>query len=346
MVVNFVQGFLKGLPGGFRSIPELLRALARLPRLIIEFIRILCRLCKRGRAKKERPCDDEIRVPPDTYKRADPLLYSQPFLMKMGLAVTWDNPDIQLYRNGSAVPSGQLERDTEYEVAVRVWNNSYGAPAVGLPVYLSYLSFGVGTSSTPIDKQIIDLGIKGSPDCPAFATFTWRTPRAEGHYCLQARLDWPDDANPDNNLGQENTNVGVLQSPAHFTFRVRNRAATERRFVYAVDDYALPDLPPCREVQSERPKILQTRLKESKRRWAAALSAQGYGLLAPPAGWNIQITPDKETLGPLEEIEVRVSIEPSSQGWRGKKAFNINAFSISRREERVFEGGVTLRVEA
>ena len=350
MLGNFAQGLLKGLSGGFRSIPEILRALARIPGLIIAFIRLLWRRCRLRPLKRERPCDDEIRVPPETYKRADPLLYSQPFLMKMGLAVTWDNPDIQLSRNGKEAPSALLDPDTDYDVAVRVWNNSYDAPAAGLPVHLSYLSFGVGTTSTPVAKKLIDLGAKGTPDCPAFARFTWHTPGEEGHYCLQARLEWPDDANPDNNLGQENTNVGNLHSPATFSFRARNRAAVPRRFIYAVDDYTLPARAPCREPNTERPKIMQTRLQESKQRWAAALAAQGYGNHASPAGWNITIAPAREWLDALEEIDVRVSIEPISPGFHGRKAFNINVFSLGRKddktEDRVFEGGVTLTVEA
>jgi hypothetical protein len=342
-MTQLLSGLLKGFFGGIRSLPELFRALLGLPRQIIEFIRLLFQLLRRRR-RREGECEEEIRVPADTYKRADPLLYSQSYLMKMGLAVTWDNPDIQLYQNGSPVSSSQLEAGREYEVVVRVWNNSYDAPAAGLAVFLSYLSFGVGTVSTFIGKTLIDLGVKGSSLCPAFAHFIWKTPETPGHYCLQAQLDWPDDANPDNNLGQENTNVAKLQSPAHFRFRVRNRAAVERRFVFEADDYALPELELCPppEQEDRRP---PTRLEESRQRWAKALKEQGYGLFRPSDDWSIRIEPEKEVLAPFEEIDVRVSIEPRTPGFSGRKAFNVNAFSIGPREAKVFEGGVTLTVE-
>jgi hypothetical protein len=151
-----------------------------------------------------------LLLPPPqvVHKRADPLLYSQRYLMSKGLAVTWDNPDIDLYRGGVLVPPGSLEPDTEYDVIVRVWNGSYDAPAPGLPVHLSFLSFGIGTTSTAVGKTYVDLGVKGSAAHPAFAHLTWRTPVTPGHYCLQAFLDWPDDANRENNLGQKNTTVG------------------------------------------------------------------------------------------------------------------------------------------
>ncbi len=78
-----------------------------------------------------------IRHP--NYHRPDPMIYSQFYLMKQGLAVTWDNPDIQLYQNGFTVPSHALQPDTEYELVARCWNLSYDAPVVGMPVRFTYL---------------------------------------------------------------------------------------------------------------------------------------------------------------------------------------------------------------
>lgn len=124
--------------------------------------------------RREHCCID---VPPDVYKRADPLIYAQYYLMKMGLSVTWDNPDIQPFDNGVPVPpSTILIPDHVYQVQVRVWNGSYDAPAAGVGVQLSYLSFGVATVTHPIATTEISLGVKGSPHCPAFASFDWRTP--------------------------------------------------------------------------------------------------------------------------------------------------------------------------
>ena len=54
---------------------------------------LLCRLAK-GRLPPRPPVRNDccIQLPPDVYKRADPLIYSQYYLMAQGLAVTWDNP--------------------------------------------------------------------------------------------------------------------------------------------------------------------------------------------------------------------------------------------------------------
>jgi hypothetical protein len=72
-------------------------------------------------------------------KRPDPMIYSQYWLMKRGLSVTWDNPDIQLFEpGGGAVDPTKLERAHDYEGAVQCWNNSYdaGVPAPPRPSVL------------------------------------------------------------------------------------------------------------------------------------------------------------------------------------------------------------------
>ncbi len=169
------------------------------------------------------------RVPAAVYRRPDPMIYSQAHLMAQGIAVTWDNPDIHLEQQGAVVASHALEAATEYEVVARVWNGSTNAPAVGLPVRFSFLEWGIGTVPIAIATDEVDLAVKGAPGAPAFARVPWTTPAAAGHYCLMVDLLWPDDANPDNNLGQENTIVKPLNSPrASFVVPVRN-AATQRR---------------------------------------------------------------------------------------------------------------------
>jgi hypothetical protein len=100
--------------------------------------------------------------------------------------------------------------------------------------------------SRPIDFTTVDVPVKGASGSPAVAQIDWRTPPLAGHYCLQARIVWPFDANPDNNLGQHNVDVKALNSPtAQFTVPVRNtlqRAATIR---LVVDGYELPRRPLC-----------------------------------------------------------------------------------------------------
>ena len=59
-----------------------------------------------------------------SFHRPDPLIYSQQYLLKLGLAVTWDNPDIVLMKDGVIVSEGDLRPDTEYEIDATLWNNS------------------------------------------------------------------------------------------------------------------------------------------------------------------------------------------------------------------------------
>lgn len=353
---------------------NLLRGIASLSLLFTEFgrfwegfgemLRALCHLIRRlahlERRKEGERCHCCVHLPSDVYKRPDPLIYAQYYLMKMGLAVTWDNPDIQLFEPdatkpdglGAAVASVALKADHDYKVRVRVWNGSYDAPAVGLPVHLSYLTFGVGTTSTFIGTSHINLGVKGSEHHPGFALFDWRTPAAGGHYCLQARLEWADDANPDNNLGQENVNVGVLHSPADFTFMLHNDAAIRRQFIIEADVYKLPKRLPCDDPRASYPPIKgrrgerlpMSRLAESRARWDRALAEQGYGKFAVPSDWKVTIDPKELFLSAGEEQLIKVSIEPTGPEPILPMAFNIGVFALYSEGHLSFEGGVTLYV--
>jgi hypothetical protein len=266
--------------------------------------------------------------------------------MANGLAVTWDNPDIELFDGSVPIASSTLQPDHEYEVRARVWNGSYSAPVVGLPVTLSFLSFGVGTTSTSVGRAYINLGAKGSSQCPAFASFRWRTPAQTGHYCLQVQLDWADDANPDNNLGQENVIVGLLHSPAQFTFKLRNKASVRRRFVLEADTYQLPASTPCDDDYRRRfaAEQFRTRIAESRALWAWALQAQGYGKFPVPEAWIVAIEPREAVLDARQEIDIRVAIEPRDAAFTGTKAFNIHAFALGPDDDRSMTGGVTLVV--
>ncbi|HLF64366.1 MAG TPA: hypothetical protein VI603_11465 [Saprospiraceae bacterium] len=344
--MKYLEKIFIGLIEFFKHLPDLVILLLKLPMQLWLLIRFIFRhglRCLRPRPK----CRNEIDLPPEVHKRADPMLYSQQWLMSMGLSVTWDNPDIQLFKSHVPVSSELLEMNTDYEVRVRVWNNSYDAPAPGLPVHLIYFGFGAGPAGTYLGKKIIDLGAKATSQCPAFASFKWTTPTTPGHYCLQARLDWPDDANPNNNIGQENTNVGVIHSPARFEFKVKNNASVRRRFIYEVDDYTLPERNPCTEVKNDRSKP-KTRLRESRERWDTALTTQGYGKFGTwTAKWKIDVEPEKQIPEANEEIIVKVAIESKVPGFTGRKAFNVNVFGETESEKapRQFIGGVTLYIQ-
>jgi len=283
-----------------------------------------------------------VHFPPSVYKRADPLIYAQYYLIARGLSVTWDNPDIDIFDGAGSPVSGPLVANRTYRVRVRVWNGSYDAPAVGLIVELSYLSFGAQTLSHPIASTSINLGAKGTSDCPAFAEFNWKVPRQGGHYCLQARLIWSDDANPDNNLGQKNVTVAEAQSPARFTFNVRNPASVPRRFVFETDGYELPQLPLCNaEDDRSRP---ETRRAESEVRWRTALEEHGFGRFPLGEAWRVAFTPPHLSLRPGAEEKVEVAIEPLDRRFTGEKPVNVHVFSLGDEGEKNLAGGVTLIV--
>jgi hypothetical protein len=320
--------------GWARSLPELLRIFKRRPKDD--------RKSERDRRRSPLPC---VPVNRPEFRRPDPLIYSQYFLMQHGLAVTWDNPDIVLTKGGAVVPSESLDPATEYEIVARVWNASTNCPVVSMPVYFSYLSFGVGTVSHPIGKKHVDMGVKGGPGCPAFASIPWRTPSTPGHYCIQVLLAPADDVNFDNNLGQENTNVGTAHSPADFDFQLRNPTELEQAFRFEADAYRIPEAVPCGRAGHKRP------------RRTGRIDLKGQGFAPPrevdeeriarhrlgeqplPAGWTVETSPDHPTLAPEEEITVHVRIEPPDD-FHGSRTVNVNAFRANG-----FAGGVTLRVE-
>jgi len=341
-VENIVKGFLKGL----ESFAEIFTILLGLITKLLWFLNGLCRALRNGfrRPPRDGCC---LHLPPTAYKRPDPLIYDQYYLMAQGLAVTWDNPDINLQdMNGNPVSADDLNPDTDYQVFITVYNNSYEAPAVGLPIFLSYLSFGIGTTSTPIGVTTVNLSVKGGANCPATTPqpIIWHTPTIPGHYCLQALLVWSDDANPFNNLGQKNTHVGKLQSPVVSSVEVRNQAGVLRHFELEADMYQLPTLPPC----SDQPPPPRTggRYAESKARWEAALRTQGYGLFPVSPDWNLSINPSSFDLAANASISVSVSIDRASGSFIGAQPFNIHGFTSVAGRPRVLVGGVTLYIEA
>lgn len=91
---------------------------------------ILRKWCKKafgdqkGKGSEGHPPSKEIKLPPHTYKRPDPMIYSQYYLMSKGLAITWDNPDIGLFDGNSPVPSHDLATNKTYNIRARIWNNS------------------------------------------------------------------------------------------------------------------------------------------------------------------------------------------------------------------------------
>ncbi len=294
--------------------------------------RLLKDLCAKG--KLPHP-DREVEVGCVTTShpsvhRPDPCIYSQSFLMQQGLPVTWDNPDIAILRGGVVVPEGQLPPNTLHEIEATIWNNSFDAPVVAMRVDFSFLSFGAGTTSTSIGSAFVDVGVKGSALHPARVKVPWTTPATAGHFCIQVQLNWFDDKNPANNLGQNNVNVAAATSPAQFTFQLRNPFPKAGVFTFTVDTYRLPGLAQCAETPRPRP---DEHRSERIRRIAARHRSGNLGI---PPGWDVAISPATVTLNPGDEVPIQVAITPPA-AFVGEQSFNINAVS-----EGAFAGGVTL----
>lgn len=287
-----------------------------------ELLKLLCRRRPPPKRPEHHPTQSGcVHIDHPAFVRPDPLIYSQHYLMSQGLAVTWDNPDITLFKGGVLVSSASLDPATTYEVRARIWNKSTEAPVIDMPVHLSFLGFGVGNQPVPVGTVKADVGVLGSPDQPGFATWLWTTPSTPGHYCLQVRLDPADDLNPANNLGQENTNVGVAHSPAEFKFTLRNNTRRIHRYRFELDAYQIPALPKCEDARPDR----EARLRLHRR-----------AMHPVPTGFALQITPPTPTLNPDESALITVTIEPPA-GFLGKQPINVNAF-----HEQGFAGGVTL----
>lgn len=265
-----------------------------------------------------------------SFHRPDPLIYCQRYLLKLGLAVTWDNPDIVLMKDGVIVPEGELLPNTEYEIDARIWNNSFDAPVVGLVVDFSYLSFGAGTTLNFIGTTAINLGVKGGINHPAHARMLWTTPPA-GHYCIQVNLKWADDLNPENNLGQNNVNVVSPQSPAMFSFQLRNDTPKSELFRLQTDTYTLPQLRDCDDESTKPP--------NNDAKWRSIQSIHNSSNYPIPPGWAVALTPEEITLAPDEEAEIHVTITPPDD-FTGRQAFNIHAGYGSGK----YAGGVTVYV--
>src|SRR5437016_11771124 len=92
---------MSSISQGCRAIPKAIRDLLASLMVLVPALKSFCRAiantchnCGKGR-DRGGAC---ITVSPAVLKRADPLIYSQYYLMKMRLSVTWDNPDIEIFR--------------------------------------------------------------------------------------------------------------------------------------------------------------------------------------------------------------------------------------------------------
>jgi hypothetical protein len=304
----------------------------QLVKALWQAIKAFCALKKLSHAQQLEVSDPCSKFTAPAYHRPDPCIYDQYYLMGLGLAVTWDNPDITVWLGGVQVPEQNLLADTEYEIHATIWNNSYFAPVVGMQVTFAYLSFGAATTVVPIGSTYVNLGVKGGPNCPALAIMLWKTPPTPGHYCIQVDFSWIDDANPNNNLGQNNVDVVAAHSPANFVFRLRNHTDQTNRYNFQVDTYTIPAQPDC---PSTIPAADRGTFAERLKRIQAIHNRANFPI---PGGWTVEVLPSEPSLSPGQEIDVAVNITPPA-GFTGTTPFNVNTFYGNK-----YAGGVTLYV--
>ncbi len=128
-----------------------------------ELIKYLCAWFKIRKCGGRRPTKGGcVPIEHPAFVRPDPLNYSQQDLIARRLAVTWDNPDVQLFKAGVPVPSSRLDPSTTYQVRARIWNKSTEAPVVNMPVHLSFLDFGIGAQSHHVGTINADVGVLGA----------------------------------------------------------------------------------------------------------------------------------------------------------------------------------------
>lgn len=231
-----------GLPG------QLVRVVVL---MLLYLWRLLCFLLGILRGKPCRPrrppstCGDE--VPPQVRRKPDPCIYSQSYLKSQGLPVTWNNPDITITEpDGTPVPSGQLLPDHSYLVKARI-SNAAAYPALGVEVRCDFRDWGLGGPWLPIleppavvQEQVVVLHI--AHWASSTAVFRWRTPSAAGHFCLRVKIFHPDDKNPANNVGQENTRV-IEAAPGDTVsarIMVENPSGVRTQLAVAGDTYRIP----------------------------------------------------------------------------------------------------------
>ena len=139
-------------------------------------------------------------------------------------------------------------------------------------------------------------------------------------------MEWSDDKNPENNLGQENVNIVEAHSQAFFDFKAKNDSKKEHRYHVEADTYTIPPLLPCnenRDFVSRKKEIIVSRN-----------SRENYPI---PDDWNIEYDEESFVLNAGAEKIIKVTVTPPDN-FMGTKPFNFNVFD----EQNVFIGGVTV----
>ncbi len=156
----------------------------------------------------------------------DPYLYSQwaesTWILAPDHGLHWNNPCIQLYdADHNPVASNNLYLLENYTIEVSIYNNVLDIGAPSTTVEFRWAHFGAGQRTwNLIDTDTIDVP-PGADASPTIAKAHW-VPTKTGHCCLKVIISTINDENPNNNEGQENTNVHGVSSPGEVNFTLEN----------------------------------------------------------------------------------------------------------------------------
>ena len=259
-----------------------------------------------------------IKVPEDKRPRPDPFIYSQDWLTKRGLSVTWQNPDFTIFdMSGNEVASNKLKPKTKYRIEIVIHNSSPMA-ALDTNVSLTIHPFGIQTgiiwgSST----NLLDIPPIGSN----ITEFFWDSPDQIGHICLRATIFHIDDANPMNNVGQHNTNI--IEDGDKLFFKISNFSKSNQQILLKFDTYSLPKERMKAKNIDELKSIEYLRKLQKNNTISGEINT-----------FNQLKEFDKEI---LLESNVEEDIEINQDLFNDSGLLNISAFSINQ----VLLGGVT-----
>lgn len=317
-------------------------------------IRTFSRICAKRRERKDLSWHKIpvrcLPIPKEIIRRPDPSIYSQHYLWSLGIQVTWDNPDIKLYDpQGKFADSYNLKADTEYTIQATVHNRSTEAPAFSIPVLFNYRKWGAssGAGSTYIGTDVIDLPVCGGVGEPTTAKVNWKTPSEAGHYCIEVKIICPNDLNPGDNLGQENTNViNSSQSTVSVRVPIINPFSGNRVFQLSVNGYAIPRKPiPQPEIYRERDNKNSNKpstIMDPKKRLSLVIGANRIGNFPVSEELNAKVSETEVELEPREETEVMLSFEKANEEHNMIRKC-INLTTIDKISGQLI-GGVTIIV--
>lgn len=286
----------------------------------------------------DRPIQDAcVYFPGRVINKPDPCIYSQPLLMKLGLPVTWDNPDCTISLGGVAQSSHDLAVDTTYDVTLTVHNSSSDKKAAGTQVEARWMKFGIGGGTRyAIATTRVDV-----PTWPGVVetVIRWTTPSTPGHYCLEFELFHPQDGMPANNVGQHNTVVKTAKSTVEITVPIHDVHGARR------EDTGRPNLASAgNSAGDQHPDVSRGRVNLVLDSYvfadAVGVDTDPYLMFRPRgAAWNAHVEPAVFSFDAGETMrEVRLIIEaPTGPG--PAEVFNLTGW-----QDGEPMGGITVLV--